>query len=160
MRKPKKPARLNIVIDGSQWSTMGLVPSATAAQKNDGIGVNFRVLDALLRKHLLKHAGVRAELGERHLVASVFAPPPDFATWPDEDRALFERRHTKQNIEVRNRFVRTALDAGYSGDAVYRIPLQNWMLRSSGHHEGHVAATVSACSQDRSPAAPTTITAW
>jgi len=144
MRKPKKPAKLNIVIDGSQCPRMGLVPSSTAAQKNRAIGVNFKALDALLLKHLFKHAGVRAELGERHLVASVFDPPPDFDTWPDNDRALFERRHTKQNIEVRNRFVQTALDFGYSGDAVYRIPLQKWMLRSSTYHEDHVATTVSA----------------
>ena len=144
MRKPKKPAKLNIVIDGSQWSRMELVPSSVAAQENHDIGVNFKALDALLLKHLFKHTGTRAELGERHLVASVFVPPPDFDTWPDKDRALFERQHTKQNIEVRNRFVQTALDAGYSGDAVYRIPLRKWMLQSSTHHENHVATTVSS----------------
>jgi len=144
MRKPKKPARLNIVIDGSQWSTMEFVPSSTAAQKNHDEGVNFKALEALLLKHLFKHEGTRAELGERHLVASLFASPPDLDAWPDKDRVLFERRYTKQNIEVRHRFVQTALDAGYSGDAVYRIPLRKWMLRSSMHHEDHVATTVSA----------------
>lgn len=154
MRKPKKPARLNIVIDGSQRSKMGLVPSATAAQQNHDIGVDFEALDALLLKHLFEHAGTRAELGERHLVASVFVPPPDFDTWPDKDRALFERQHTKRNIEVQNQFVQSALAAGYSGDAVYRIPFRNWMLRSSTYHEDHVATAVSALlagSMTRSP---------
>jgi hypothetical protein len=144
-RKPKKAAKLNIVIDGSPRSAMGLAPLSTAApQKNHDVNLNFKALDALLLKHLLKHVGVRAELGERHLVASLFVPSPDFDAWPDTDRALFGRRHTKQDMEVRNRLVQTALDAGYSGDAVYRIPLRKWMLRSPTYHEDHLAATVSA----------------
>jgi len=144
MPRPKKRAKLDIVIDGSRWARARLVPTSTVAQENHDIGVNFKALDALLLKHLSEHAGTRVELGERHLVASIFVPPLDFEAWSDTDRALFERRHTKQNIEVRNRFVKTALDAGYSGDAVYRIPLRKWMLRSSTLHEDHVAITVSA----------------
>ena len=140
MREGKKPARLNIVVDGSQWFREGPALSPL----NHDISVDFKVLDASLLKHVSDHAGTLAELGERHLVASAFVPPPDLDTWTVRDRALFESEHTKRSIGARNRFVQAALDAGYSGDAVYRIPLRNWMLRRSTYREDYVGMTVSA----------------
>lgn len=140
MREGKKPARLNIVVDGSQWFR----ERPALSPLNHDISVDFEVLHAALLKHVSDHTGTLTELGERHLVASTFVPPPDLDTWPVRDRALFGSEHTKRSIEARNRFVQVALDAGYSGDAVYRIPLRSWMLRSSTYREDYVGMTVSA----------------
>src|SRR5438552_637030 len=125
--------RLHIFIDGS-WLYKVAAPDRVLAAKTENptqaVRIDFGRLDGTLLRHAQSHDKTCTDLGDRFLSTSIFTLPPDFDSWPDQyDSVLPEQiEQTKRGIYARNRFVETAIGAGYSEAAIYRPLLRSWIL--------------------------------
>lgn len=147
-------AKLNVFIDGS-WlfkvCAPGHVLAARTENDNQGVVLDFARLDMILLDHATAHDPDCTELGERYLCTSVFTLPPDFDGWPDQYDGIRAEHveQAKRNIYARNRFVKSATDAGYSDRGVYRPPIKPWILeklidKSKKYQEKLVDTTIVA----------------
>src|SRR5438876_11619945 len=72
------------------------------------------------------------ELGQRYISTSIFTLPSDFDSWPDRYDGVLPQHieQMRRNLHARDRFVKWAIDAGYSDAAVYRPMIKRWILHS------------------------------
>lgn len=145
-------AKLNVFIDGS-WLYKACGPGHVLASKTEnidhGVRVDFSRLDMVLHDHAKAHDPNCTELGERYLSTSVFSLPPDFDNWPEEYDTILPAHieQTKRGIHARNRFVDSALAAGYSDQGVYRPFIKSWIVKKlieKRYQEKQVDTTVVA----------------
>ncbi len=145
-------SRLHIFIDGS-WLFKVASPQKVLSSKTEhptqAVAIDFKKLDAALLKHVQAHNPECVDIGAKFLSTSVFGLPADFDVWPARyPRFLHDNiEQTKRAVYAREKFVETAVNAGYSDAAVYRPPLKDWMLdklMSNQFQEKQVDATVVA----------------
>ena len=143
---------MNVFIDGSWLFKVqgpGHVLAAKGENPDSGIHLDFARLDHALLAHVRAHDPACDQLGSRYLATSVFTLPNDLDTWSDSNDDILpdHLEQTRRAIYARNRFVESALSAGYSGDAVLRPNLRPWILRrliQRTYQEKQVDTTVVA----------------
>jgi len=89
------------------------------------------------------------ELGQRYISTSIFTLPSDFDSWPDRYDGVLPQHieQMRRNLHARDRFVKWAIDAGYSDAAVYRPMIKRWILHKlldKAYQEKQVDTTVVA----------------
>src|SRR5262249_44462074 len=125
---------LNIFIDGS-WLFRQCAAEGSLANATDRPGDRFRLDFNRLNEELLRHVhangGDGAKVGELVLSISIFELPKDFDSWPSrvsgmrpDDVSLI-----RNAVWAREGFVREAKEAGYRDEAVFRLPVREWMIR-------------------------------
>jgi hypothetical protein len=125
---------LNIFIDGS-WLFRQCAADASLANATDRPGDHFRLDFGRLNQELLKHVrstgGEACELGDLILSISIFDLPSDFDSWPSRVSGMRPEdvQSIRNGVWAREWFVREAREAGYKDDAVFRLPVREWMAR-------------------------------
>lgn len=145
-------SQLNIFIDGS-WLYKACSPGLVLASKTEnldrGVRIDFSKLNETLLNHVKESDNNCKSIGDLYLSTSLFSLPNDFDSWPDEyDFILAEQvEKTKKGLFARGRFVQSALDSGYSEDAIYRPLIRAWILEKlvqNRYQEKQVDTTVVA----------------
>jgi uncharacterized LabA/DUF88 family protein len=144
--------KLNVFIDGS-WLFKACAPekalSAQTEWPDKAFQLDFTKLDQCLLAHANASTPSCGNLGDRYISTSIFSLPDNFDEWPNEFDALTadDIARTRQGVLAREKFVQSAMTAGYSDHAVYRPRMKGWMLdklRSKRYQEKQVDATVVA----------------
>ncbi|UTG93456.1 hypothetical protein [Geobacter sulfurreducens] len=145
-------SKLHIFIDGS-WlykaCSPGLVLASKTENSDKGVRINFSRLNKNLLHHVQHIDKGCDSIGDLYLSTSLFRLPDDFDRWPEQyDSVLPDHvEKTKRSLYARGQFVQSALDAGYSEDAVYKPVIKTWILDKLLQHryqEKQVDATVVA----------------
>lgn len=126
-------SRLNVYIDGTwlfnQCGAGKSLPNATEAPAQR-FSLDFSKLNHALLEHVQKQDRNCIEIGEAYFVTSIFTLPSDLDTWPSLGRFTQENiDRIKKSAFAREAFVRSAVDGGYKGDAIFRPLLQDFMLQ-------------------------------
>jgi hypothetical protein len=145
-------SNLNVFIDGS-WLFKACAPEKALAGGTEWpdktFPLDFERLDTALLTHAKRFVPQCHSLGERFLATSIFSLPDNFDDWPTEFDGVTSEdiARTRNATLARERFVRTALETGYSDRAVYRPKIKGWILerlRMKRYQEKQVDATVVA----------------
>lgn len=145
-------SKLHVFIDGT-WLYKVCAPEGSLASRMEHptkvVHLDFTKLNARLLQHVKSHNLQCKFIGESYLSTSIFTLPDDFDAWPDNyDQILPEHIEiTKRSRNARERFVETALNSGYSKEAIYRPAIKPWIiskLMDRRYQEKQVDATVVA----------------
>jgi hypothetical protein len=127
---------LHISIDGS-WlrklcapssaTTHGVFASKTV-NPDRGVKLDFNRLNQLLLTHIHQF-DKHVKLGKLVLATSVFLLPDDIESWPQQHPfALRQIQRVKDDVLSRQRFVESAIKAGYTEDCIYYPEMKPWIL--------------------------------
>ena len=145
-------SKLNVFIDGS-WLFRACAPERALASHTEwadkAFPLDFNRLDAALIKHAAATVPDCGAIGERYLATSIFTLPENFDEWPKEFPGVSadDVARTRGGVALRERFVKGAVDAGYSTRAIYRPKMKGWILerlRTNRYQEKQVDATIVA----------------
>lgn len=145
-------SRIHIFIDGS-WLFKACAPERALANKLEYADRAFRLDFTRLSQALLDYANRHdqncTDFGERIFCTSIFSLPEDLDEWPAErdDVSEDDVASVRNGVAARERFAKSAVDAGFSEVGIFRPRLKGWMLqrlRDHRFHEKQVDATVVA----------------
>lgn|SRR5690606_3304704 len=144
--------KLNIFVDGS-WLFKACGRERALSNRleySDSVfRLDFKKLSDELLQYANKHDSDCTEFGERIFSTSIFSLPDDLDHWPEEheDITKDDVERVRSTVAVRERFAQSALDAGFSDEAIFHPRLKGWMLeklRIGRYQEKQVDATVVA----------------
>lgn len=144
--------KLNIFIDGS-WLFKACARDTALANRleypDQTYKLDFSKLSNVLLQYAKDHDSDCTGFGERVISTSIFDLPEDIDNWPQEhdDITTDDIERVRTSVSIRERFLQSALDAGFSDSAVFRPRLKGWMiqkLRTNRFQEKQVDATVVA----------------
>lgn len=143
---------INVFVDGS-WLFKACAAERALAYQTEWPERAFRLDFVRFDRALLDHAQARRPacdtVGDRFIATSIFSLPDEFDDWPSEfdNVTADDVARTRSGVDARERFVTSAIEAGYSDSAVYRPRMKGWILerlRTGRYQEKQVDATVVA----------------
>lgn len=149
-------SKLHIYIDGSWLFKVCNKTSALAKHMADNklnetkhFPMDFEKLNTQLLKHAQVHNAACTEHGDLFFCTSIFNAPNDLDNWPNSDGDITDSdiKRTRSNIYARERFAKSALDSGYSDEALLRPQLKKHHIKNiknNVHQEKQVDTTVVA----------------
>ncbi len=144
--------KLNIFIDGS-WLYKACARDRALSNRleyaDKTFKLDFEKLSNALLKYAYDHDSDCTEFGDRIFSTSIFSLPDDLDDWSVEhdDITSHDIERVRSTVNIREQFAKSAIDAGYSDEALFRPPLKGWMLqnlRENKFQEKQVDATVVA----------------
>lgn len=144
--------KLNIFVDGS-WLFKACGRDRALSNRleySDKVfNLDFTKLSDALLQYANDHDSDCTEYGERIFSTSIFLLPDDLDEWPLEhdDIMASDIDLVRSTVSVRERFANSAIDAGFSDEAIFHPRLKGWMiqkLRDRRFQEKQVDATIVA----------------
>jgi hypothetical protein len=132
-------ASLNVFIDGT-WLLYQCGAGQSLANATDQpasrFPLDFGKLTAELLAHARRNGGNCDRVGEAFIATSIFHLPPEFDDWPNrfDDITSEQIERTRRAVQTREDFIRSASDAGFSVDAVFRPPIRDYIIRRLGEN--------------------------
>lgn len=145
-------SRLHIFVDGS-WLFKACAPERALANKleyNDrAFRLDFQKLQDCLLHHIREKDPRCDEFGQRIFASSIFEIPDSVDNWAEEHDDVYPNdiENIRHSVSARQKFADSALESGFSDDALFRPRLRPWMLeklRTRRYQEKQVDAAVVA----------------
>jgi hypothetical protein len=127
-------AQLNVFIDGT-WLLVQCAAGQSLAnateRPDERFPLDFTKLNSQLLQHVRETGGECERIGESYIATSIFALPADFDDWPNRFDDITETavEKTRRAVYAREAFVKDAVRAGYSAEAVFRPPIKDYILK-------------------------------
>lgn len=144
--------KLNVFIDGTwllvQCAAGGSLANATGTPDRR-FPLDFAKLNAALVEHVRATGRTCDSVGDSYISTSIFSLLEDFDAWPSqfEDITTEQIEKTRKAVAAREAFVKSAVEAGYRLDAVFRPPIRDYIIRllaEQKYRERQVDTTVVA----------------
>ena len=114
--------------------------------KPQNFELDFNKLNQLMLNHVAKQHPECTEIGNCYFVTSIFELPADFDAWVGKkinnlytDKSITVSANnistTRNVIADREAFAKSAIEAGYDEECLFKVPLQEWMLLNLLHPE-------------------------
>lgn len=141
---------VNIFLDGT-WLLVQAAAGQSLANTTDNLNSRFQLdftkLNNAILKHVQENGGACDRIGKTYIACSIFQLPDDFDDWPNQylDLTSENIEKTRRSVFARDAFVRDALTAGYSSDAVFRPPIRDYIIRKLADLSGEACRHHRRC---------------